>query len=307
MPRPPKDPRVAALRRFAISITVFTIVGHFALGFEQSWAQPAVALATAYVLELALEGLDAWCAGRRPRFRGGVGALVTFLLPAHISALSIGLLLYANDRVWPFVFAAAIAVGAKFVLRAPVAGKPRHFLNPSNLGIAVTLVLFPWVGIAPPYHFTEYTSGALDWIIPIAVLFSGLALNLQLTQKGPLIAGWLLGFAAQAVVRGAFTDIATVAALVPMTGAAFILFTNYMITDPGTVPVRPRNQFVFGVAAAAAYGVLVAAHVVFGLFFCLVAVCALRGALLWAIALREALQRRRVEAEVAPSPVTLVR
>jgi enediyne biosynthesis protein E5 len=282
----PSDPRLSALRRFAFSITAFTIVGHFVLGLETSWAQPAVALVTAYVLDLGLEALDAWGNRRRPRFLGGIGDLVTFLLPAHISALSIGLLIYPSDRLWPFAFASAVAVGAKFLFRAPVEGRPRHFMNPSNLGIALTLVLFPWVGIAPPYHFTEQFGTPLDWIVPIAVLVSGLLLNLQLTQKGPLIAAWIAGFVAQALVRGAFTGVATLAALSPITGAAFILFTNYMITDPGTTPVRPRGQAIFGLAVAAVYGLFMAEHVVFGIFFALVIVCFARGCAMWAVALR---------------------
>ena len=55
----PLERRDAALRRFALSLTVFTLAGAFLLGFEDSWAQPLVALATAYPLELFLETLEA--------------------------------------------------------------------------------------------------------------------------------------------------------------------------------------------------------------------------------------------------------
>jgi enediyne biosynthesis protein E5 len=306
---PGKDIRVAALRRFAVSITAFTVVGHLWLGMETPWAAPVVAIATTYALELALEAIDAWARGQRPRFRGGLGALVTFLLPAHISGLAISMLIYPGSRLWPFVFAGTVATTSKYLLRAPVNGKLRHFMNPSNLGIAATLVLFPWVGIAMPYHFTEPFSGVLDWVVPLFVLASGLLLNLQLTGKWPIIAGWVGGFVAQAVVRGALTDVSTLAALAPMTGVAFILFTNYMITDPGTTPARARNQFAFALGTAAVYGVLMAMHVVFGIFFGLVLTCAARGLLLWGIALRgararpapERIERRRIE--VAPETI----
>ena len=50
---------VAGKRRFALSITVFTVLGHAFLGFEASYAQPLVALATAYVTQLLLEFVDA--------------------------------------------------------------------------------------------------------------------------------------------------------------------------------------------------------------------------------------------------------
>ncbi len=56
--------RLPALRRFAVAITVLNVLGHFVLGFEQSWAQPLVALATAYGVELILESVGAWAERR---------------------------------------------------------------------------------------------------------------------------------------------------------------------------------------------------------------------------------------------------
>ncbi|MEQ9670292.1 MAG: hypothetical protein RLO19_18325 [Coleofasciculus sp. G2-EDA-02] len=51
--------RLAGLRRFAIAITFLNLLGHTVLGFEQSWAQPLIALFTAYSTELILELIDA--------------------------------------------------------------------------------------------------------------------------------------------------------------------------------------------------------------------------------------------------------
>jgi hypothetical protein len=112
-------------------------------------------------------------------------------------------------------------------------------------------------------------------------------LNAKLTGKGPLILGFLGGFVAQAFVRGALFDVSVGAALLPLTGVVLILYVNYMITDPGTTPVRWDTQVAFGVATAAIYGVLVAFHVVFGLFLALTIVSALRGIGLAAVAVRE--------------------
>ena len=64
---------------------------------------------------------------------------------------------------------------------------------------------------------------------------------------------WVGGFAVQAVLRGVFFDTSIPAALGMMTGVAFILFTNYMITDPGTSPSRPGAQVAFGAGVAAVY------------------------------------------------------
>ena len=288
----PAERRIAALRRFALGITALTVVGHLWLGIEQSWAQVLVALGTCYGVELALEAADAWSLGRPPRFRGGALALADFLLPAHISALAIALLLYPNGRLAPMAFAATLAVASKAVLRVPLGPGRRHCFNPSNFGIALTLLAFPSVSISPPYHFTENVAGAGDWIVPAVVLCTGTFLNWRLTGKLPLIAAWLATFVAQALVRHLIFGTAFVGSLVPMTGMAFLLFTFYMVTDPGTTPVRRRNQAAFGAGVAAAYGVLIALHVAFTLFFALLAVAALRGAWLYAAATIPALVRR---------------
>jgi hypothetical protein len=283
-PAKQRDVRLMALRRFAVAITALNVAGHTVLGFEQAWIVPIAAVVTAYVTELALEAVDAWATGRPRRFGGGLRGLVDFLLPAHITGLAVSMLLYANQRLWPIVFAVVVAVASKQVFRAPVGHGSRHFLNPSNTGIAVTLLLFPWVGIAPPYHFTEKIDGVWDWILPGIIVVSGTLLNGKLTGRLPLIGGWLGGFAAQAVIRGLAFGTPMVAGLLPMTGLAFVLFTNYMVTDPATTPFKPSAQVMFGAAVAAVYGLLMLLHVVFGLFFALAIVCAVRGLGLYALA-----------------------
>ena len=274
-PGPPN--RLPALRRFAVAITILNVLGHFVLGFEQSWAQPLIALATAYSVELVLESVGAWAERRPVQFRGGGCTLVDFLLPAHITGLAVSMLLYANDRLWPIAFASALAVGSKTLIRVPVGRGVRHVLNPSNTGIAFTLLLFPWVGIAPPYQFTENLDGVGDWLLPGIIVLSGTFLNTRFTGRVPLILAWLGGFVLQAAIRSLAQGTPMVAALLPVTGMAFLLFTFYMATDPATTPSGTLGQLAFGGAVAATYGLLTASHVVFGLFFSLLIVCSIRG------------------------------
>lgn len=297
-----KDLRLAALRRFATAISVLTCLGHAVLGFEQSYAHVLVALATAYTVELLLEVVDARACRRAPAFRGGgVLRVVDFLLPAHITALACAMLLYPNDRFGPIVFAAAFGVASKSVFRARIGAARRHFMNPSNAGIAMTLLLFPWVGVAMPYQFTENLHGAGDWILPLVFVCVGSFLNARFTRRIPLIAGWVGGFVAQALIRSVLFDIRFLPALTPMTGVAFVLFTFYMVTDPGTTPARPRDQVWFGAAVAMTYGALQVLHVVYGLFFALAIVCSVRGCVLWA---REAALALRVRVQAVEARMT---
>jgi Na+-translocating ferredoxin:NAD+ oxidoreductase RnfD subunit len=185
---------------------------------------------------------------------------------------------------------------------APSMWPNRHFLNPSNFGIAVTLLLFPWVGIAPPYQFTENVRGVLDVILPLIIVGTGSLLNTKFTERIPLILAWLSAFFLQAVVRSLLHGTPVAAAFAPMTGLAFVLFTFYMVTDPGTTPSRRGAQILFGASVAIAYGVLVSLHVVFGLFFALAIVTTVRGVAMYMAVWRAAAALGRAELTVVAAP-----
>lgn len=274
---------------FAIAITMLSVLGHGFLGFESAWVHPLVALAAAYAAELSVElCIRGW---RHARFRGGARHLVAFLLPAHITGLAVAMLLYANEQFTVIAFAAAVAIFSKVWFRVPApasAGGTVHFLNPSNFGIGVALLLFnQWLGVAPPYQFTEETERLLDWALPALVICSGTVLNTRATRRICVALGWLGGFALQAGLR-ALPDAASLPSLLaPMTGLAFVLFTFYMVTDPATTPARPTAQLAFGGAVALVYGALTHCGIVFGMFFALTLVCIARGAALQVSARRQ--------------------
>jgi hypothetical protein len=94
------------------------------------------------------------------------------------------------------------------------------------------------------------------------------------------------------------------AALVPMTGTGFVLYTFYMITDPGTTPAAPRGQVAFGLGTAALYGLLVAAHVPYGMFFALTLACVVRGC---ALAVSDRVLTNRTNAASLRGPSRVVR
>lgn len=346
--RPPPD-QLGGLRRFALAITVFNILGHVWFGFEQSYAQPLVSLASAYATQLLLDTLEAWVQRRRPRFTQSLGALVTSLLSAHISALACAMLLYANEHLWVVAFASSTAIASKSLFRVPVVGAKgtwpllvfhgvlfllllqagdatsrwfpvpppwlpamrvgglvlalalmmivppglptRHYLNPSNFGITVTLLLFPWVGIAAPYQFTQNLGSTGHWVVPLVIIGTGSFLNTVYTRRIPLAIAWVGTFALQAIVSSLILWYTTgycpiIPRLSAMTGVAFILFTFYMVTDPATTPDRPWAQVAFGSSVALVYSVFLAFHVVFGLFMALVIVCVARGLGMYLLARR---------------------
>ena len=299
----PKDLRAAALRRFATSITAFSLLGFFWLGFEASAAVAVSLLGVAYATDLTMEAFSAWIDQRAPKFlKGGPLCFVDFLLPSHIAALSTHFLIYTGAQIMPALLVIVIAVTSKYLFKAPFGGRWTHFLNPSNFGICCGLFFFPTViGPAPMYHFTANVEGWLDAAVPAFLVSLGLLLNGRLTGRLPLIFAWLGGIVAQAVLRAVVfpQDFSVAGGLIFVTGAPLLLFSFFMISDPGTTPSGWKSQIIFGVSAAAAYAVLVASGINLGLFYCLFLTCTARGALAFggagAAHLKEIFRRKNLE------------
>jgi hypothetical protein len=282
-PAKPMDFRYLALRNFAISITAFNVFGYTLLGFEQPWLWPFIAVPFGYTVELVMEVVSAWAQRRPQRFRGrGARGVYEFLLPSHITALTVNMIVYANNQLWPVLFAIFVAVAGKHALQAPINGRMRHFMNPSNSGIGLTILLFSnFVSLAPPYEFTEKANTFFRIMIVIIIITSGTVINAMLTQRILLIAGYLGGFMIQAFVRHWIWDVSLFGALGVMTGVTFVLIVNYMITDPGTTPSKPLMQFIFGSAVATVYGALMEFNIVYDLIFSILIVCGFRGMYWW--------------------------
>jgi len=298
MSRPSRDPR-DGLRMAAALATVLTVIGHVFLGLEQPWSQVVVALLTGYTAALGFEAVDAWANARRPRFvGGGARGVVDFLVSAHMTAITTSFLIFPNGRHGVMAFAVALAIGSKYALRVRRDdGRYVHFFNPSNFGIAVTLWIFPWVGVIP-YEFLQDVSGPIDALVPIVIVALGTRLNVLYTRRMPLILAWVGGFVLQALVRAGLGLTPLAAALSPITGVFFVLFSFYMITDPMTSPRSVRGQIAFGLVLAATYGLLMTEHVIFTLFYAVFAVTGLRGAWMFVRAMRWSLGEGRVPVAV---------
>jgi enediyne biosynthesis protein E5 len=294
----PEQARLGALLRFATAITLLTIFGHALLGFEGSILQLLVCAMASYCTELILEAVGAWSEDRRPAFLGGgFKQLVIFLLPAHITAFAIAMLIYPGDRLLPMAYAAVVAIASKSVFTVVTRGRRRHFLNPSNFGIVATIFVFTSTSFAAPYEFTENIVGIWDWVLPCIFICTGTFLNYKFTKKLPLIVTWVAAFCLQAVIRHyLFPPTSLYTSLGPVTGVPFLLYTFYMITDPQTSPSSVRGQIIFALLIAAAYMFLLALHVEFTLFIALFVVCVGRGIILYVCELAS-FQRVQASAE----------
>ncbi len=222
--------------------------------------------------------LDCRVNGPPPALPGRRHGAVDFLLSAHITGLAVAMLLYANEQP----AADRLRGGGRDRLEGPL---PRPgptaaagtSSTPPTSASRRRCSASPGWGSRRPTCSPRTSRAAGDWILPAIIVCSGTFLNAKFTKRLPLILAWLGGFVLQAAVRHLLLGNLFLPSLNPMTGVAFLLFTFYMVTDPATTPSTVRGQVAFGAAVAAAYGVLMALHVVFGLFFALSFVCAARG------------------------------
>jgi len=284
-PRKKRDPR-NGLRMSATFATIFTILGHTVFGFEQPVVHVFVAVGTGYLCALFFEWVDARANGVVPMFMGGgIRKAVDFLLPAHMTSITLSFLLYFNQRLWIMALTVAIALGSKYVLRVRQNGRLQHFMNPSNIGIAVVLLVYQWTGFIP-WNFTINIHGVWDWLVPLIIVLLGFRLNLLFTGRLPTVAAWLGTFILIGVARAWVQDTPVLAQLVVLTGIPNVLFTFYMITDPQTSPSRLRSQILFGGGIACVYFLLLTLHVQYMAFYSVTIVCAMRGLCLFALTLR---------------------
>src|ERR1043166_1083383 len=122
-----KDPRCT----LAVGLTLWTILGQTAYYFNRDHFQLAVAVVTACVLDFVIIAIS-----RRE---------ISLPLSAYITALSVGLLVESYDwRI--FVVAPAWSILSKYLIR----DRTRHFFNPSNFGIVVTLLFCHGIASVAP-------------------------------------------------------------------------------------------------------------------------------------------------------------
>lgn len=306
-------PRLCALYAFGVLMIIWNILGHTILGFEQSYATVVAAVGTALILHPLGLWLGHWVNGTPPPWRVGLERSlwrrVADEIPAAIiPGFACGMLLYANERLWPVVFAVAVSFASKSLFRAPNPTSPGttlHMFNPSNFGVVATLMLMPSVGLAPPYQFTAELGTLGNLVIPSIILVAGCIIHFLWARRWLVVFSWFAGFALQAMVRGAIgwwksweatggpADIDKLLTAMsvpfwPYTGTGFILFSFFMIPDPATTPQGRWQQMLFGLSVAAIYGVFQYNGIVYGFFWGLVITCAVRGVWLKLTLRREA-------------------
>lgn len=220
-----RDPRWI----FLLSLTSFVVFAVLFPGFRRTPEQMLASLTTCIGLELGIARL--------------LGKKMTFPLSAWITSMGT-LLLTDTASVEGVMIAATLGILSKQLITI----RGHHVFNPANFGVLVAYFFFTdMITISPGrWGGTVTTVGA---VVALG-LYIGFKVN-RLYLSLSFVASYFLGCALMAQILGR----PLLALCLPMTGAAFYLFTFFMITDPKTSPDRPHEQIVFGffVATLATY------------------------------------------------------
>ena len=159
----------------------------------------------------------------------------------------------------------------------------RHFYNPSNFGITVTLLLFGWVGIAPPYQFTGNLDRIGDWLLPGIIVCHGNFSQRAIHASSAVDCRLARMASSRRPSSGLWCSVRRWRGAAADDGDGFYSLHLLHGDRPGHHTLGKRSQIAFGAGVAVVYGLLMTMHIVFGLFFALTIVCTVRGLGLYAV------------------------
>jgi Na+-transporting NADH:ubiquinone oxidoreductase subunit NqrB len=215
------DPRLYQIAMLG-SLLVY---GMARLGFD-------ITVTRAAVLLLTVLGAQAICDRAEGRRAINVRS-------ALISGLSLCLLLRTN-RTDVAIAAAAIAIGAKFLIR--VHGK--HVFNPTNGGLVAMLLLTDRVWVSPGQW------GSVAFFAFLMACLGGIVVNRA--ARSDVTYAFIVFYCALLFGRSVYLGEPMAIPFHRLQSGALLLFTFFMISDPKTTPDSRAGRVLF--AALVAFG-----------------------------------------------------
>ena len=201
-----------------ILITVIVFGGEWYYGAMGGYRKLFITLGACAATEAVLSW---FLLGRRP-----------LLQSAYISGLSLSLLLRPQgDLIWPFLTAAALSIGSKYVLRY----RGKHLWNPSNFGLSILILLAPAkVALLSHELGNDIWGNVVIWIVGLLVASRAKVLHITAT--------YAISFTLLAVLRALVVGTPIAAEIAPITGPMYQLLCFFMLTDPPTTVSTKRGR-----------------------------------------------------------------
>ncbi|MDQ6777431.1 MAG: RnfABCDGE type electron transport complex subunit D [Actinomycetota bacterium] len=241
------DPRL----KLSATIIALTILGQTVLRFQISIPQILVCVLLCAVIEIAVtfrrDQVLVW-----PASAIQTGLSIAFIF--RVAGTKHGDL-WSLRELGFFVLVVLLSMLPKYLLRL----KGRHIFNPSNIGIALGLLL-----IGPSYVFSEHLWWApfgVPMVVSMAVIFGGAWWVLRQVKMIPMTAAFLATFFALiAIFALAGRSYYATWHPGPVSGSFYwstiafspelLVFVFFMITDPQTAPKSPLGRIIYAVITA---------------------------------------------------------
>lgn len=216
-----RDPRYWQI----LTLACLLAYGLVALDFDQPLECVALAIAAGLATQLA--------------FTWWLGLARFDPLSPLITSLSLSILLRTSGP-WLMALAAVLAMASKFLVR--IDGK--HVFNPSNLAIAVLILVSGQAWISPAQW------GSQAWGAFLIACLAGLVLSRA--RRADIALAFLATFAALLAARALYLGDPWAIPLKQMQSGALLLFAFFMISDPKAAPDRRAMRVVFAMLVAVA-------------------------------------------------------
>lgn len=218
--------RVDARWLVVILITVVLAAGQYRYGILGGYQRLVAALGACVAAEILLSEL----------VRGKFPALQS----AYTSGISLSLLTKPRaDLLWPFAVGGVLAISSKYALQY----RGRHLWNPTNLAIALLLLVAPdTVAILSHQWGNDLATNLAIWGFGLLIAWRAGVLHVTVS--------YALAFLVLTGARCAVTGVPFVPEVAPLTGPMYQLFVFFMITDPRTTVSTRRGRIVVAVIIA---------------------------------------------------------
>lgn len=137
----------------------------------------------------------------------------------------------------------------------------RHFMNPSNMGVFITLVLFPqyaWINTLQWWNYSwELSISYIIWLILVLLLGLFISNRVKKHFKFDYILTIVLPFLLlHSILFFIIPFYENLSGYLEFFSISFLIFTFFMLTDPKTVPKNSYSRFLYVISIVLSFYIL---------------------------------------------------
>lgn len=158
-----------------------------------------------------------------------------------------------TDTLILYVLAGFLAIASKYIFQI----REKHFFNPSNFGVFLVLVFFPWMSWTNPLQWGRIYHGFELNLLYILIVSFGLFIlwRVKINKSLNLLYIVVPFFITHLSILYYFSA-ETITSYHLIYSPSFFIFTFFMITDPQTILVNRISRVLFGWLVAVVFYIL---------------------------------------------------